>query len=315
MNQIDVLYDVAVIGGGPAGYTAAMYAARAGFKTILFEKISAGGQMILSHQIDNYLGFDNGIDGFTLAQNMKKQAEKFNVKTAYEAVVAIEAEGRCKLVKTKQQDISCRVIVIATGASPKKLGLEHEAALTGRGISYCAACDGMFYKDKNVVVVGGGNAAVADALLLSNIVKKVTIIHRRDTFRAEKVNYEALTHTENIEILRHSVVEAFLYDEDAITGVRVKDLYEEKISEIACDGVFISIGRKPDTEFLDNQIALDENGFIVADETTQTNIPGVYAAGDVRTKPLRQIVTAVADGAMAICMAEKYLNTESEKSV
>ena len=196
--------------------------------------------------------------------------------------------------------------MLATGANPRALGIEREKDLTGRGVAYCAACDGMFYKGKTVAVVGGGNSAAADAMLLSRVAKKVILIHRRDTLRATKVYHEPLAKADNIEFLwNHDVSE--LVGQDRLEGVRAKDVRTGEERKIACDGVFVSIGRKPASELIEDQLRLDAGGYVIADETTQTSIPGVYAAGDVRTKPLRQIVTAVADGAMAVHMAEKYL--------
>ena len=199
-----------------------------------------------------------------------------------------------------------RTVVLATGAGPRMLGVAKEAELTGRGVAYCAACDGMFYRGKVVVVVGGGNSAAADALLLSRIAKKVILVHRRDTLRATKVYHEPLMKAENVEFMWNSVVSELLHG-DKVTGVRLENVMTGEESVVECDGVFVSVGRKPATGFLMGQVALDENGYVIAGETTQTNIPGVYAIGDMRTKQLRQVVTAVADGAVAVHMAEEYL--------
>ncbi len=302
------IYDMIIIGGGPGGYTAAIYGARAGFSVLVIEKLAAGGQMALTHQIDNYPGFEDGIDGFSLGEKMKQQAERFGAETMYAQVQKVELSQNPKRIETA--DGGCyegKTVVIATGADHKELGIAHEKELTGRGVSYCAACDGMFYRGKTVVVVGGGNSAAADALLLSRVAKKVIVVHRRDTLRATKIYHEPLMKAENIEFHWNSQVTDFLYDEK-ITGVRIKDLLTGKELLTECDGVFISIGRVPSTELVKGQLDLDSNGYIQADETTKTNISGVYAVGDVRNKPLRQIVTATADGAMALHMAEQYLN-------
>ena len=300
------VYDMIIVGGGPGGYTSALYAARAGFDTIVLEKLSAGGQMSLTWQIDNYPGFENGIDGFSLAEKMQKQAEKFGAKSEYAEVFNMDLTGKLKRVETSSGIYIGKTVVIATGANPRELGLAKEKELIGHGVAYCASCDGMFYKDKIVVVVGGGNSAVSDAVLLSRIAKKVIIVHRRDTLRATKIYHDQLMKTENIEFRWNSTVKELLYGE-RLTGVRLKDTVTGEENIIECDGLFVSIGRKPTTDFLDNQIELDNKGYIVAGENTETSIPGVYAVGDVRTKLLRQIVTAVADGAMAVHMAEEYV--------
>lgn len=300
------VYDMIVVGGGPAGYTAALYAARAGLNTLVLEKLSAGGQMALTDQIDNYPGFEEGIDGFTLAEQMQRQAEKFGARTEYAEVEGVDLAASPKVLHTSEGTFQAKTVAFATGANPRELGLPEEASLVGRGVAYCAACDGMRYKDKTVVVVGGGNSAAADALILSRIAKKVILVHRRDTLRATKVYHEPLMKTENLEFRWNSTVSALLHDEE-LTGVRLKDTVTGAETELPCDAVFVSIGRKPATELVAGQLELDRSGYIVADESTRTSIPGVFAVGDVRTKPLRQVVTAVADGAVAVHMAEEYL--------
>lgn len=300
------VYDIIIVGGGPAGYTAALYATRAGLDTLVLEKMSAGGQMAMTNQLDNYPGYEEGIDGFTLAQKMQKQAERFGAKSEYGEVLKMNLSAEPKIIETADEKFYSKTVVIATGANHRELGIENEESLLGRGVAYCASCDGMFYKGKTVAVVGGGNSAAADALLLSRVAKKVILIHRRDTLRATKIYHQPLMKTENIDFRWNSAVDEFLYD-NKLTGVRLKDVNTGEKTDIPCDGVFISIGRKPATELVKDQLELDSNGYIVADETTKTNIPGVYAVGDVRTKPLRQVVTAVADGAVAVQMAEEYL--------
>ena len=298
------VYDMIIVGGGPGGYTAALYAARAGLDTVVLEKLSAGGQMALTHQIDNYPGFEDGIDGFYLAEKMQKQAERFGAKSEYAEVIRMDLKASPKVVETSEGIFCGKTVVLATGANPRELGIDHETELVGRGIAYCAACDGMFYRGKTVVVVGGGNSAAADALLLSRIAKKVIIVHRRDNLRATKIYHEPLMNAENVEFRWNSTVSELLYG-DRLTGVRLKDVHTGEENELVADGVFVSVGRKPATELLADQIELDKGGYIAAGETTETNIPGVYAVGDVRTKLLRQVVTAVADGAMAVHMAEE----------
>lgn len=300
------VYDMIVVGGGPGGYTAALYAARSGLDTLVLEKLSAGGQMALTEAIDNYPGFDEGIDGFTLAEKMQRQAERFGAKSEYAEVERVDLAASPKVLETSAGVFYGRTVALATGAGPRELGLANEAALTGRGVAYCAACDGMRYRGRTVVVVGGGNSAAGDALALSRVAKKVILVHRRDSLRATKVYHEPLMRAENIEFRWNSAVTELLGG-DRLTGVRLRDLRTGEETQLDCDGLFISVGRKPATELVQDQLELDRGGYIVADETTKTSLPGVYAVGDVRTKPLRQVVTAVADGAMAVHMAEEYL--------
>ena len=303
------VYDMIVVGGGPGGYTAALYAARAGLSTLVLEKLSAGGQMALTEQIDNYPGFEDGIDGFTLAEKMQQQAERFGARSEYAQVERMDLAASPKVLETSEGTFYAKTVVLATGANPRELGLPNEAALTGRGVAYCAACDGMRYKSKTVVVVGGGNSAAADALLLTRIARKVILVHRRDTLRATKVYHQPLMQAENLEFRWNSTVTELL-QEDKLTGVKLRDVNTGEETTVPCDGLFISVGRKPATELVQGQLELDRSGYIIADETTKTSLPGVYAVGDVRTKPLRQVVTAVADGAMAVHMAEEFLSGE-----
>ncbi|MDO5424294.1 MAG: thioredoxin-disulfide reductase [Eubacteriales bacterium] len=302
----DPVYDMIIVGGGPGGYTAALYAARAGLKAVVLEKLSAGGQMALTEQIDNYPGFEEGIDGFTLGEKMRKGAERFGVETRLTEVLALSLEGETKKVEISEGTLYGRTVVLATGASPRELGVAEEKELVGRGVNYCAACDGMFYKGKTVVLVGGGNSAAADALILSRIAEKVILVHRRDTLRATKIYHEPLMQAENVEFRWNSTVTEILHDE-TVKGVRLRDVKTGEESLAECDGVFISVGRKPATDLVKGQIELDSAGYVAADESTKTNIPGVFAVGDVRTKALRQVVTAVADGAVAVHYAEEYL--------
>ncbi len=298
--------DVLILGGGPAGYTAALYAARAGLSAIVVEKMAAGGQMAITPEIDNYPGFDAGISGFELGMQMQKGAERFGARTVQGEVLSIELESTLKVAETRTARFESKSVILATGASPRKLGLPNEEALIGRGVSYCANCDGMFYRDKTVVIVGGGNTAAEDALLLSKICKKVILVHRRDTLRASKIYKAALAKAENVEFFWNSTVYEILAEE-RVSGVAVESTETGKKTKIDCDGIFISIGRVPDTALVSEKVTLDAGGYIVSDESTKTNIPGVFAAGDVRTKALRQIVTAAADGAVAAHFAEEYI--------
>ena len=309
----DIVYDMIIVGGGPGGYTSALYAARAGFNVLVLEKFSAGGQMALTHQIDNYPGFEDGIDGFSLADKMKKQAERFGARSENAEVIKVNLTVNPIEIETAKGTFLSKTVLLAAGAHPRELGVDKETELIGRGVAYCASCDGMFYRGKTVVVVGGGNTAAADAILLSRIAKKVIIVHRRDTLKATRIYHEPLMNAENVEFKWDSTVTELLY-EDKITGVKIKNVKTGEESIIDCDGVFVSVGRKPATDFLGSQLDLDENGYIVADETTKTSIPGVYAVGDIRTKQLRQVVTAVSDGAMAVHSAEEYLAEEHKGS-
>ena len=299
------VHDMIIVGGGPGGYTAALYAARAGLDVLVLEKLSAGGQMALSHKIDNYPGFPEGIDGFELGEKMQQQAELFGAQSEYAQVLSAELSANPKVLHTDAGDFFSKTVVIATGADPKKLELPKEDALVGKGVAYCAACDGNFYRGKVVAVVGGGNSAAADAAILSRIAEKVYLIHRRDSLRADKASSAGLYKADNVEFLWNSTVTELL-SEDKLTGLKLKNVHTDEESLLSVDGVFVSIGRQPVTGFIADQLEL-ENGYIPAGEDTVTLLPGVFAVGDVRTKQLRQIVTAVADGAQAVHEAEKYL--------
>lgn len=303
---MEKVYDIIVIGGGPAGYTSAIYTSRAGLDTLVIEKISAGGQMTQTAQIDNYPGFPEGVDGFELGTKMREGAERFGANTLQEEVLEVNLKDKIKTIKTPDRVLLAHSVIIATGAEHKHLGLENEEKLIGKGVGYCAACDGMFYKGKTAVVIGGGNSATADALLLSKICKRVIVVHRRDTLRAEKVYHEPLLKAQNVKFEWNSTVCEILA-ENKVTGVKIKNTIDGTEKEIYTDGVFISIGRTPQTELFRGQLDMDKNGYIIADETTKTGIGGVFAAGDVRTKSVRQIVTATADGACASHFAEEYL--------
>ncbi len=305
------IYDMIVVGGGPGGYTAALYAARAGLDTVVLEKLSAGGQMALTEQIDNYPGFEDGIDGFSLGEKMKRGTERFGVETKLIEVLSLDLSDSIKKAVTSEGTLYAKTIVLATGAGPRSLGIDNEKELIGKGVNYCAACDGMFYKDKTVVIAGGGNTAAADALILSRICKKVILVHRRDTLRATKIYHEPLMKTENVEFRWDSAIIELLHDEK-LTGIRLRNVKTGEESTLSCDGVFISIGRTPSTELVKGQIDLDPAGYVLANESTRTNIPGVFAVGDVRTKALRQVVTAVSDGAVAVHYTEEYLAGEME---
>jgi thioredoxin reductase (NADPH) len=303
---MEKIYDMIVVGGGPGGYTAALYAARAGMQVAVVEKLAAGGQMAQTHQVDNYPGFEDGIDGIDLADKMQDQAHRFGAETIYAQVEHLELEAVPKTVHTDQGDYFAKTVVIATGANPRKLGLPMEQEFTGRGVHYCAACDGMFYRGNTVVIVGGGNTAAADALALSRIAQKVYVVHRRDTLRATKLYHKPLLEAKNVEFLWNSAITA-LEGDGRLSGVMVKDLQNGQERFLEVNGLFVSIGRVPATALVEGQLQLDQAGYIQAGEDTESSLPGVYAVGDVRSKQVRQIVTAVADGAVAAHAAESYL--------
>ena len=299
------IYDMIVLGGGPGGYTAALYAARAGRSVLVLERLSPGGQMALTSEIDNYPGFPEGVDGFELGMKFQEQAHRFGAETEYAEVRSMDLGADPKVLHTPDGDFYARTVVLATGAGPRKLGIENEERLTGRGVHYCAHCDGMFYRGKTVVLVGGGNSAAAEALHLSRLAEKVILVHRRDTLRATKLYHEPLMKLPNIEFKWNSTV-IELPGENRLSGVKIRNLISGEEELLDAAALFISIGRTPSTALVQGQLEL-ENGYIVADESARTSIPGVFAVGDVRTKALRQIITAAADGANAAHFAEEYL--------
>ena len=299
------IHDMVILGGGPGGYTAALYAARAGLDAVLVEQLSAGGQMALTGDIDNYPGFPEGVDGFGLGMRIQQQAERFGAVTRYARATALDLKAEPKVIETDDGILYARTVVVALGAGPRKLGLPNEERLTGRGIHYCAHCDGAFYRDRVVAVVGGGDSAAAEALHLARMAKKVILIHRRDTLRAAKLYHARLERLGNLELRWNSAVTA-LSGGDRLEKIRVEDLVTGGGEELSVDALFVSIGRTPTTALLEGQLELDR-GYIPAGESTQTAIPGVYAVGDIRTKQLRQVITAAADGANAVHAAQKYL--------
>ena len=299
------IFDTIIIGGGPAGYTAALYCTRAGLSTLVLEKFSAGGQMTQTSIIENYPGFEEGIDGFSLGFKMQQGAEKFGAETMQTEVLSVDLNANPKKIVTDSGELFAKTVIIATGADHKHLGIDKEDSLIGRGVGYCAACDGMLFRGKTVAVVGGGNSAAADALLLSKICEKVYVIVRKDVMSATKIYHEPLMKAERVEFKWNSEVRELLHGMK-LSGVRIENKSGES-EEIALDGLFIAIGRQPATEIFKGQLELDKSGYIVADESTKTNIPGVFAVGDVRTKVMRQIITAAADGAVASHYVEEFI--------
>ena len=308
MNAMnETIYDVIIVGGGPAGYTAALYCARAALNTLIIEKLAPGGQMATTDRVDNYPGFSDGTDGFTLGMEMQKQAERFGAKSMTAEVQKLDLASKIKTVTLRsRENLLAKTLILATGSFPRELGLAEESALRGHGVSYCATCDGAFYRKKDIVVVGGGDTAAADALFLSKLCKKVTLVHRRDKLRAAAAYQKPLSQCDNIEFAWDSVVEEILH-ENKVTGVKIKNVKTGAVLQVPCDGLFVAVGNIPNTKMIEGMAELDKAGYIVAGENTQTSVPGVFAAGDVRQKPLRQIVTAAADGAVAAHMAEEYI--------
>ncbi len=300
-------FDVIVIGAGPAGLTAGLYAARGGLSVAVFERISPGGQLAQTSEVENYPGFPNGAEGWQLAFDMQQQALNFGVKIITEEVTGVDFSGDRKQVVTPNGTYAAKSVIVATGAHHRELGLPGEHELQGKGISYCATCDGNFFRGKDAIVVGGGNTAVGDALYLARICNKVYLVHRRDKLRATPVYNQRLAEMENIEFVWNSTPEAILSEEGVVTGLRVKDVNTGDLREIAASAVFVAVGNAPSTDFLAGALELDGAGYIVADESGKTSVPGVFVAGDVRTKSLRQVVTAVADGAQAAENAAEFI--------
>lgn len=300
------LYDIIIIGSGPAGQTAAIYAKRAGLSTLVLEgNFIQGGQIINTYEVDNYPGFP-GISGMELAEKFKEHMTAHGAETVRAKVNGISLEGNIKIVHTKDKDYRGRTVILAAGAVHRKLEVPGEEELSGMGVSYCATCDGAFFKDKTVAVVGGGDVAVEDAVFLARICKKVYLIHRRDRLRAAKSLQDALKQSSNVELCWNQVVTE-IGGEDQVEWITVQQAENKDSHRVDVDGIFIAVGITPDTEFVKDLISLDPYGYIIAGEDGKTDIPGIYAAGDIRTKPLRQIITAAADGANCVASAEEYL--------
>ena len=306
---MDSSYDVIIIGGGPAGLTAGLYAARARLSTLLIERAIPGGQIVNAELVENYPGFPEGISGYELGQLMYAQATKFGLETLAAEVTSIELRDKVKVVKTTEGDLTARALIIASGSDLNKLDVAGEGELTGRGVSYCATCDGALFKDQIVAVVGGGNAAIEEALFLTRFASKVMVIHRREELRAAKVLQERAFANPKIEFVWDSVVEAIKGD-DAVSGLEVKNVKTGEVSSLKVAGVFVYVGFHPNTDFLKGFLTLDSVGNIPVNNQMETAIPGVFAAGDLRGNSPRQVATAVGDGATAALSAERYLSEQ-----
>lgn len=300
------IYDLAILGAGPAGISAAIYAARARLNTLWIErKFAQGGQIVDTYEVDNYPGLP-GINGMDLGEKMAAHAEKLGLSPLRENVVSVEDEDGIKVIRTKKNEYRARAVILAFGAAHRTLGIPGEESLGGMGVSYCATCDGAFFRDRTVAVIGGGNVAAEDAILLSRTCKKVYVIHRRDQMRADQILQEKLFACENVEMI-WDTVPVSIEGEEMVSGIKLQNKKTGEERELPLDGVFIAVGIVPNTELFRNLVKLDESGYIVAGEDCVTSTPGVFAAGDIRTKQLRQVITAAADGANAVTSAERIL--------
>ncbi len=306
----DKAKDLVIIGGGPAGLAAGIYAARARLDTLLIEKLGQGGQILLTDWIENYPGFPEGVSGFELADLFAKQATRFGLEILNAEVLEIDVSSNPKRVNIGDRNIDCKSVIIATGASPARLGVDGEDTFTGKGVSFCATCDGPFYRGKTVAVVGGGNSAVEEALFLTKFAEKVYIIHRRDELRATRILQERAFNNPKVEIIWDTVLDKIEGDESGVNNLKIKNVKTGDISDLKVDGVFIFVGTLPNTGYVPAEIERNSRGFLITDDNMETSVPGVFAAGDVRAKLLRQIVTAVGDGATAAFAAEQYIQNK-----
>jgi thioredoxin reductase (NADPH) len=300
------MHDLIIIGGGPAGLTAGLYTARARLNVVLLERLAPGGQVLNTDWVENYPGFPDGISGFELVERMKTQAENFDLPIQLEEVMGLEFSPEKKIVITDKGQREAKALIIATGATPKKLGIEGEAPLTGKGVSYCATCDGPFYKDQDVVVIGGGDTALEEAIFLTRFASTIHVAHRRDELRAVKLLQDRAMAQEKIKFIWDTIPLKIL-GENGVEGIELKNVKTGEISRKEAQGVFIFIGTEPNADLINGIVKQDESGFVITDEKMETSVPGVFAAGDIRSKPWRQISTAVGEGATASFYAEKYV--------
>ena len=300
------MYDIIIIGAGTAGLSAAIYGVRAGKKTLVLDGAFYGGQIVNTQSVENYPGISN-VSGYDFVYGLYTQATELGAEYKNDRVVAINQLDDCKEVVCESDKYQAKTIILAMGANNKKLGVAREAEFTGRGVSYCATCDGAFYRGMDVAVIGGGNTALEDALVLSGICNKVYLVHRRDSFRAEEALVDRARGKDNIEFVTDSTVVSFLGD-NKVTGIKVTNVKTNEEKDINVDGVFVAVGMKPASDIAIDLVDLDENGYIVADESCKTSVPGIFVAGDIRTKEVRQLVTAAADGAIAALGASQYID-------
>lgn len=312
MSQTD--YDVVIIGGGPAGMTAGLYASRAELKTLLVEKMLMGGQVMTTTRVENWPGYPGGVDGPELMMKFQEHCVEFGLETTTGTVEKIEAQGKTKRVVVDGKEITCSVVIIATGVIPKKLELPKEQELVGRGVSYCATCDGAFFRNVPIAVIGGGDTAAEEALFLKRFGSKVIMVHRRDQLRATKILQTRIANDEKIEMAWDSVVDSLVSDNTGLTGMVLRNVKTDELTEVEVAGMFVAVGVDPITDFIEGLLDVDENGYIKAGEDTHTNVPGIYAAGDCRTNILKQISTAVGDGAVAALMAERHIDALQQGS-
>ncbi|WP_029914035.1 thioredoxin-disulfide reductase [Pelobacter seleniigenes] len=301
-------YDVIIIGGGPAGMTAGLYASRACLKTLMLEKMILGGQMMTTTLVENWPGYPGGIEGPELMMRFQEHCTEFGLETGYGSVDKIIDNGATKTLVVDGKEMTCKAVIIATGVVPKKLGVEGEAALVGKGVSYCATCDGAFFRNVPIAVVGGGDTAVEEALYLTRFASKVTLIHRRDQLRATKILQDRALANEKIEVAWNSVVDSLESDKSGLTGAVLRDTQSGATRSIELQGIFVAVGVTPTTAFVADLLETNKEGYIIAGEDTLTSVPGIFAAGDCRTTVLKQVSTAVGDGAVAAIMAEKYID-------
>lgn len=308
------IYDVLIVGSGPAGWTAAIYSARAGHSTLVIAgALDAGGALMTTTEVENFPGWENGVMGPELMDNMEKQAKKFGAEVEYEDASEFSLSGDVKTIKTESASYKAKTVILALGSAYRKLGLENEANLTGKGVSYCATCDGFFFKDREIAVIGGGDSAVTEALFLAKFAKKVHVIHRRDALRASQIMADRLLAKDEVEMHWNSVVEK-INGEDALESLTLKDTQTGELSELKIAGLFIAIGHEPRSKVVANEITTDEKGYIkVEHPTTKTNLPGVFACGDVVDSHYRQAVTAAGSGCKAALDAENYLADAAAK--
>lgn len=302
------MYDLIIVGGGPAGLTAGLYGARAGLNSLLLEKLAPGGQVLTTDRVENYPGFPDGISGFELIDRMKTQTEHFGLTIQNEEVTGLELSEDKKIVITHKEKIETKTLILTCGAAPRKMGIDGEDIFTGKGVSYCATCDGPFYRDQEVAVIGGGDTALEEAIFLTRFVSRIYLIHRRDRLRAIKLLQDRAMADEKIALV-WDTVPVKIMGENIVEGIELKNVKTGEVTQKEIQGVFVFIGNNPNTDLVKGMVKLDEKGFIITDEKMETSVPGLFAAGDIRSKPLRQIATAVGEGATASFSAEKYLES------